>query len=204
MEADVRVCNRMSELPYIVAIGGTTRPNSSTEKALRVALAAVERLDATTCLLCGGALDLPMYAPERPERVPAATRLIDEIRSADGLILASPAYHGSVSGLIKNAIEYVEDLSKDAFPYLEGRPVGIIATGAGWQGAVQTVVSLRGIVHALRGWPTPLGVAVNTAEPVFDADGRCIAAKVNSQLESLARDVVSFARSRRGTAAPAP
>ena len=187
-----------------MAFGGTTRPNSSTEKALKVALAAVECLGATTCLLGSSELDLPMYAPERPERSPAALRFIDAIYSADGIIIASPAYHGSISGLIKNAIEYVEDLSKKENPYLEGRPVGIIATGAGWQGAVQTVSALRSIVHSLRGWPTPLGVAINTAEPVFDGEGRCISARVNKQLESLAHEVVSFARWRCDTALGAP
>lgn len=183
--------------PYIVAIGGTTRPNSSTEKALKVTLSAAETLGARTCLLPGSALELPMYAPERPERVPAALRLIDEVRRADGIILASPGYHGSVSGLVKNALDYVEDMSKDTLPYLEGRPAGIIATGAGWQGAVQTLVALRGIVHALRGWPTPLGVAINTTELVFDVDGHCVSDKIGSQLEAPARDVVTFARKER-------
>lgn len=197
MDSLGRAAERTGQRPYVVAIGGTTRPNSSTEKALKVALSAAETLGAETCLLTGGDLELPMYAPERPERVPAALRLVNEVRRADGIILASPGYHGSVSGLVKNAIDYVEDLSKDALPYFAGRPVGIIATGAGWHGAVQTLVALRGIVHALRGWPTPLGVAINTAEPVFDTDGRCLSAKIGSQLEALAGEVVTFAHKER-------
>jgi len=195
-----RAAERTGQRPYIVAIGGTTRPNSSTEKALKVALSAAQTIGAETCLLTGSDLELPMYAPERPERVPAALRLVDEVRRADGIILASPGYHGSVSGLVKNAIDYVEDLSKDALPYFAGRPVGIIATGAGWQGAVQTLIALRGIVHALRGWPTPLGIAINTAELVFDMEGRCISAKIGSQLEVLAREVVTFAHKERSLA----
>ena len=197
MDAHSRAAQRTGQHPYIVAIGGTTRPNSSTEKALKVALTAAGTFGAETCLLTGGDLDLPMYAPERSERIPAALRLVDEVRRADGIILASLGYHGSVSGLVKNAIDYIEDLSKDALPYFAGRPVGIIATGAGWQGAVQTLVALRGIVHALRGWPTPLGVAINTADPVFDTEGRCISAKIGSQFEALTQDVVAFARKER-------
>jgi hypothetical protein len=72
-----------------------------------------------------------------------------------------------------------------------------IATGAGWQGAMQTLVALRGIVHALRGWPNPLGVALNTAEPVFDANDQCVSAKIGCQLETIAHGVVSFARRTR-------
>jgi FMN reductase len=82
--------------------------------------------------------------------------------------------------MVKNAIDYTEDLRDDERCYLTGKAVGLVATGAGWQGAVQTLVALRGIVHALRGWPTPLGVAVNTAEPVFDSDGQCVSAKIVS------------------------
>lgn len=188
--------------PYIIGIGGTTRANSSTEKALAVALQAAGVLGAETKLLGASALDLPMYAPERPERVPAAKELLEHIRRADGIILASPGYHGGVSGLVKNAIDYVEDLSKDALPYFQGRAVGLIGTGAGWQGAVTTLTALRNIVHALRGWPTPLGIAINTLEPCFDAEGNCIAPKLRDQLETLAREVLDFAF-QQGAAAPA-
>jgi FMN reductase len=186
--------------PYIVGIGGTTRANSSTEKALKVALRAAEALGAQTVFLGGEALDLPMYAPERADRSIAAKRFVEEVRRSDGIILGSPGYHGGISGLVKNAIDYVEDLSKDMSPYFQGRAVGLIATGAGWQGAIVTLSALRNVVHALRGWPTPLGVPVNTLEPMFDAEGRCILPKLNAQLETLAREVVDFAL-HRGTAA---
>jgi FMN reductase len=185
---------------YVIGIGGTTRANSSTEKALKFALAAAQALGAETALLGAEALDLPMYAPEKPERSAAVQRLIAEIRRADGLILASPGYHGGISGLVKNALDYVEDLAQDASPYFQGRAVGLIATGAGWQGAVVTLAALRGVVHALRGWPTPLGVPVNTLEPCFDAEGRCVSPKLKEQLEILAHQVVDFAL-HRGTAA---
>jgi FMN reductase len=187
---------------YIVGIGGTTRAHSSTEKALKVALAAASALGAKTKLLGAEDLDLPLYAPEKTERAPAARRLIEEVRKADGLILASPGYHGGISGLLKNAIDYVEDLGKDASPYFQGRAVGLISTGAGWQGAVATLIALRSVVHSLRGWPTPLGVPVNTLEPCFDADGNCVSPKLKEQLQILAREVVDFAL-HRGTAAHA-
>jgi FMN reductase len=187
---------------YIVGIGGTTRAGSSTEKALKVALAAASALGAETRLLGAEDLILPMYAPEKTERAPAARLFIEEIRKADGIILASPGYHGSISGLVKNAIDYVEDLAKDASPYIQGRAVGLIATGAGWQGAVATLIALRSVVHSLRGWPTPLGVPVNTLEPCFDADGNCVSPKLNEQLQILSREVVDFAL-HRGTAAHA-
>jgi FMN reductase len=182
--------------PYIVALGGTLRANSSTEKALRVALRAAEELGARTLLLGGADIDLPMYAPERPDRAPAAQRLVDELRKADGVIIGSPGYHGGISGLVKNAVDYVEDMRTDPKVYLEGKSVGLVVTAAGWQATVTTLTSLRAVVHALRGWPTPLGVAINTIEPAFDADGNCIAPRVEEGLKIMAREVVEFARMR--------
>ena len=151
--------------PHVVGIGGTTRAESGTELAVRHVLRLCEERHATTCLFPGAELEsLPHYSPERGERVPVARALVDELRRADAIVLASSAYHGSISGLLKNAIDYTQDMMNDDRPYLSGRPVGCIATGAGWQGVVTTLEHLRAIVHALRGWPTPLGVAINTRE----------------------------------------
>lgn len=186
--------------PYIIGIGGTTRTNSSTEKALMVALRKAESLGAEVRLFGAEALDLPMYEPENPERSPAAVHFVNEVRKADGILLASPGYHCGISGLVKNALDYVEDLSKDPSPYFRGRAVGIIATGAGWQGAVLTLSALRNVVHALRGWPTPLGVPMSTRESPFDADGECTLPQLKDQLETLATEVVDFAL-HRGAAA---
>jgi FMN reductase len=107
------------------------------------------------------------------------------VRRADGIVIASPGYHGGVSGLVKNALDWVEELRADERPYFDGRPVGLIVVADGWQATVTTLVSLRSIVHALRGWPTPLGVAINTAARM---DGEA------SQLELLAGQVVSGSR----------
>jgi FMN reductase len=188
--------NILTRRPYVVGIGGTTRSDSSTEKALRVALKAAEDLGADTLLLGASALNLPIYAPERSERVAGAQQLVEAVRRADGIILGSPGYHGGISGLVKNAIDYVEDLSKDAAPYFQGRAVGLIATGAGWHGAIVTLTSLRSIVHALRGWPTPLGVPINTLEACFDGQGRCLSKKLKDQLDMLAAEVMGAAMYR--------
>ncbi|QJB68802.1 NADPH-dependent FMN reductase [Parasphingorhabdus halotolerans] len=182
--------------PFVVALGGTLSPNSTTEKALKTSLEGAAAGGAETLLVSGPELELPIYAWERKERTPAALHLVESLRRADGVIIGSPGYHGSISGLIKNALDYAEDMSKDEWPYLHGRPVGAITTGAGWQGAVTTLTALRGIVHALRGWNTPLGVAINTAQPVFDADGNCLDEKIDTMLRDMGREVAESARVR--------
>ena len=142
-----------------------------------------------------------MYAPERVERSPAAAKLVSALRECDGVIIASPGYHGSISGLVKNALDYVEDMRADPAVYFDGRAVGCIACAYGWQATGSTLAALRSIVHALRGWPTPIGVAINTSLKVFDADGACLDAGIARQLELMAMQVVDFARMRASHAA---
>jgi FMN reductase len=178
--------------PYIVAVGGTLRPGSTTEKAMQHVLNAADRAGARTRLISGPALQLPMYEPDNPERTDAARDLVAQLALADGIILGSPGYHGSISGLIKNALDYAEDLRGDRRPYFSGRAVGCIATGGGWPGAVNTLGALRDIVHALRGWPTPLGAAINSSERVFDDDGQCVVPRVSQMLDLIAAEVLGF------------
>lgn len=180
--------------PYIVAVGGTLRPNSSTERAMRHVLEKARLAGARVKLISGTALQLPLYQPENTERSDSARALVAELALADGIILGSPGYHGSISGLIKNALDYAEDLRQDPRPYFSGRAVGCIATAGGWPGAVNTLGALRDIVHALRGWPTPLGAAINTAEIVFGEAGECLNPKVAQALDIMSSEVMSFAQ----------
>lgn len=182
--------------PYIVAIGGGLRLGSTTEKALRLTLQVAQAAGARTELFTGPDLDLPPYAPERTERVETTLRLVEAMRAADGILIGSPAYHGGLSGLVKNAIDYAEDLKDDVRPYLDGRPVGCIATAAGWQGAASTLSAMRSIVHALRGWPTPMGAGIITSGPVFDDCGACLSPGLQGQLELIGRQVLEFATLR--------
>ena len=184
---------RTATSPFIVAIGGTQREQSSTASALRVCLREAEAHGALTQLFSGAALELPFYDPMRAERSPGATALIEALRRADGVILASPGYHGSVSGLFKNALDYVQDTATDGRPYLSGRAVGCVATAAGWHACGPVLASLRAMTHALRGWPTPLGVQINTSDRIFDHDGQCTNVSVDAQLRTMTREVLEFA-----------
>lgn len=172
----------------IVGIGGTTRPGSSTERALQIALEGARAAGAEIVALTSEDLDFPMYAPHNPDRTQKALRFVQLVGRCDGLIIASPGYHGVISGLIKNALDYIEDLNDGPRAYLENRAVGCIACAAGWQATGSTLVSLRSVVHALRGWPTPLGGAVNTTQPNSGLDEA-----VCAQLQMIGQQVVHFA-----------
>jgi FMN reductase len=178
---------------HVVGIGGSTRTASATERALTISLKAAEEAGARTSIFGGPFLcKLPAYAPENQHRTAEQRELVETVRGADGLIVASPGYHGGVSGLVKNALDLLEDLREDERVYLDGRAVGCIVTAFGWQTCGSTLMALRSIVHALRGWPTPLGAALNTAEPIFDATGACTEGKAAMQLVTVGRQVVEF------------
>ena len=179
--------------PLVVGFGGTRRQGSSSERLLRAVLDDVERRGARTELLCADEIDLPMYE-HGVEGGASAERFVDAVRRADALVIASPGYHGSISGLVKNAIDWIEELRGDPRPYLDTRPVGLIACAHGWQATVTTLATLRTVVHALRGWPTPLGLAVNSAANVFDDDGRLIHETVITQVQLMSHQVHDGAR----------
>lgn len=179
--------------PLIVGIGGTATPGSSTEQALALALATSRSAGAETRIFGGEFLSrLPHFLSPGTEDSPDGAELVDAVRAADGLIIASPGYHGSISGLVKNAIDYLEKTARDPRVYLDGVPVGLISTAYGWQATGSTLATLRSIVHALRGWPTPLGAAIKTAAGLFD-NGACTDPAAAAQLELVGRQVVQFA-----------
>ena len=154
-------------VPYVVGIGGTTRPNSTSEQLMRAVLKLSERKGAATRLFSGTELArLPHYKPDLSCRSAEQTALIQAVREADAIVIATPGYHGGISGLVKNALDLLEDLREDRRPYLDGRPVGLIVTAAGWQACGITLSALRDVVHSLRGWPTPISITANSSEPI--------------------------------------
>ncbi len=182
----------------VVGIGGSVRPDSQSERVLHAALEGARESGAKVRAITGADLALPFYDPHVTDRSPLATELVEALRGADGVLISSPGYHGMVSGLVKNALDYVEDMRDDERPYLHGRAVGCIGTAHGWQATVTTLQALRSVVHALRGWPTPLGVAINSSEPVFAADGTIADEAIALQLDLVGRQVLEFASVRAG------
>lgn len=173
----------------IVGLGGTLRAGSSTERAVEQVLTYAEALGAETTLISGPQLEMPFYNPANDVRTPEATAFIDALRTADGIVIGSPGYHGSVSGLIKNAIDYIEDMSGDEAAYLDGRAVGLVASGAGMTGAMTTLGALRDMTHALRGFVTPFGYAFSSTD---NSEASLIAGE--RQMKLLAEQTFNLAR----------
>lgn len=191
--------------PLIVGIGGSTGSASVTGLLLLGCLDAAAALGARTAAFTGEQLaELPIYAADDDTPVPAADALIKAVRAADAVVIATPGYHGGMSGLVKNAIDHLEELRADERPYLDGRAVGVIVAAAGWQACGTALVSVRSAIHSLRGWPTPFGVTVNSAEQHPRPDGT-FDERITGALHILAGQLMDFAgwqASARAVAGP--
>lgn len=181
---------------YVLGIGGSLRRPSESEVALRTALLGAAEAGARTEIITAEGLELPLYPSPHMDEHPAVMRLLAEARRADGLILASPAYHGTMSGALKNALDYLQYLADDEPPYLDGRAIGVLSTGAGTQAAVQTVNALRDVVHALRAWPTPIGVPIHESQNKM-TEHVIIDERTSFMLRAMGAQVVEFALARR-------
>jgi FMN reductase len=119
---------------------------------------------------------------------------VDALRRADGIVLATPSYHGSLTGLLKNALDYVEALRQDERVYFQDRAVGCLVCADGPQAMGPTLTALRSIVHALRGWPTPYGAAIASQPRPFGAEPSQDDPAALKACETVAEEVVGFAR----------
>lgn len=178
----------------IVGIGGTFRANSSSELLVRGVLAECSALGADTQMFNGAALArLPHFNPAEPARSAEEMALVEAVRGCDGLVIGTPGYHGGYSGLVKNAIDLLEDLRNDRRVYFDGRAVGLAVSAAGWQACGTTLSALRDVVHAMRGWPTPVGIAMNSIEQrPFGDDGTVVDTGLASAIAAQARQVMGF------------
>lgn len=190
----------MHNRPLIVGLGGTTRSGSTSERALAIALEAAATAGCDTLLFGADKMPAEAYDPMRVERSAAAIALVEALRRADGVVIATPAYHGGISGLVKNAIDFTEDMKSDTRPYLDGRAVGCIVVADGAQALGSTLASLRSVVHALRGWPTPFAATLNAKDKPFGADGRPADETALASCRLVGAQVVEFARMVRGDA----
>jgi FMN reductase len=186
---------KVAAAPLVVGIGGTIGGVSSTERALRIALDEACAQGFRTRMFGGADMArLPLYDPKATGRTPEEQEFVSAIREASAVIIASPGYHGSISGVVKNALDLLEETARDERrPYLADVPVGLIATAYGWQATGSTIAALRSIVHALRGWPTPFAAAINTQVTKFDDEGGASDAAVVEQLRMVGRQVARFA-----------
>ena len=176
----------------IVGLGGSLRRGSTSLSALERALAGARGAGADTALLDLRELDLPMFDPEHEEPSGAAKELVETCYSATGLVWSSPLYQGTISGALKNALDWLHVLGRRDPPYLHDKVIGLISAAGGTQG-LQAINTMEFSVRSLRGWAVPYVVPIASAARVFGEDGSVGDETVESQLELLGAEVVRVA-----------
>lgn len=175
----------------IIGLGGTLRERSYSRAALQEALRIAAEHGAQTDILDLRALNLPMFVPgysieDYPvEHRAAITQLVEGCRRATAMLWASPTYHGTVSGVFKNAIDYIELLGDDQPAYLSGKAVGLIAINDS-----KTFSAMSNSVHELRAWLAPTHVQLNKSD--FDDDLRLSNERAIRRLTRLVNELLHF------------
>jgi len=182
----------------VVGLGGTLRENSTSLWALQRALEAARAEGATTQLLDIRRLNLPMYQPdwELEDYAENVQNFVRVMRHADAFLFSTAAYHGTLAGVTKNALDYLEFLAEAPRPYLH-KPVGLIATASGDMADVNSIRAMIDVVHSVRGFVLPLSVPIHNASKAFDKDGNVINDKIAARLAQVGKMAVEMASQLR-------
>ena len=120
-------------------------------------------------------------------------RLVEAMRGADALILSTAAYHGTLAGVTKNALDFAQFLARDERPYLDGWVVGLISTAGGERAAANTTDAMVHVVHALRGVVAPSMVTIPRAWQRSNSEGNTTDEAYGKRLDKLGKLVVEMA-----------
>jgi len=172
----------------IVTICGSVRPENYTAKALALVLDEFRQVpDVELSPIDLGSLDLPF--PGRSAKDGSAAQFRETVKSATGIVFATPEYHGSFSSLIKLAIENL------GFPsVLAGKPVSLLGVAAGQIGAIKSLEHLRSVCSHVGAIVLPALVSVAGIQELFDEEGRCLEANVEKRIRSVATTLLEYIR----------
>ncbi len=180
----------------ILGLGGSLREGSTTELALQIALEGAQAEGARVAMLTPAAVPLPLFdGTYGLERYAAAERqtilsLLDAVRQARGLIIASPTYHNTISGAVKNMLDFLELLKEDQPPRLEGKVVGLVTVQEGTSGTGNnTLTTMLLAARAMRAWVAPTMLSIPASRTAFDTEGQPINAAFTQRLHALGAEV---------------
>lgn len=168
----------------IVAVLGSLRSPSYTGAALRRAVRWLESYGRVEVDWIDPR-DLPLAFPGQDGAAALEALLAPRIAAAEGVILATPEYHGSYSSVLKTLIDSMGYPSA-----LAGKPVALLGVASGRLGAVKAIEHLRGVCAHAGAVVLPLAVSLACVETLIDMDGSRCEPEVDLQLQSLAGQLV--------------
>ncbi len=172
----------------VVGLNGSLRSGSHSYQALKQALERAEALGAGVELLDLRSLTLPFCdGGDDYGDYPDVTRLRETVKAADALVLATPEYHGSLSGVLKNTLDLM------SFEHLDGKVTGLISV-LGGQSNSNSLNDMRTIMRWVHAWVIPEQIAIGQAWQAFDAEGKLKDDKLAERFDRFAESLVENAR----------
>lgn len=175
-------------LIQVVGLSGSLRENSYTRLAMELALQGAQERGAQTRLLDLRDYDLPLFHGVKNGAGPrSVSELRRAVKAAQGIILGTPEYHGSYSGVLKNALDWM------GFDEFEGKMIGLVGVGGGRMGALNALNALRVIGRSLHAWVVPEQVSIPEAWRAFTAEGHLTDPRLEHALKQVGQQVARFA-----------
>jgi NAD(P)H-dependent FMN reductase len=164
----------------VLGVAGSLRGHSYSTRTLKIALDHAKARGAEIRLLELAKVPIPLYNPSMGE--PAELRhAAESVAWADAFILASPDYHGSMSGTLKNFLDYFyEEFAGKVFGYIV----------ASHEKGLTVMEQMRTAVRQCYGWSMPYGVSVN-GEQDFKA-GEIANERIANRVKMMSRDLVVY------------
>ena len=173
------------------------RQQSYSTRALEIVLEEAKKYYSESYMLELRKINLPLYDPSKitsDEPSPnnnsnnVLERITTALRWADAFVLASPDYHGSMSGGMKNFLDYFwEDFAGKTFGYIV----------ASHEKGLTVVDQMRTAVRQCYGWSMPYNISIN-GEKDFDSKGNLVNSAIAKRIKMLARDLVTYGTLIRG------
>ncbi len=176
----------------ITGVCGSLSADGATKKALAIALNGAAEYNAETALLELRDFNLVFYGsvPEN-EYPPDVFQLRQALKDSQGIILATPEYHGSLSGALKNMLDLmsIEDF--------ETKIIGLVGVAGGNIGAINSLNTMKTICRNLHCWVLPQEVSIANSAQTFNDDGTVKGPAIEERLLNVGRQVVKFASVQR-------
>jgi chromate reductase len=167
----------------ILGISGSLRQGSHNTSLLRAAASALP--PGVELEVYDGLRELPPYDADFDTQPPdpAVARLREAIAAADGVLIATPEFNGSIPGALKNALDW----ASRPFPEnaLRGKPVAVIGASTGLFGAVWAQAETRKVLDIIGADVIDRELPVGQAEMAFAADGGLLDAEQRAVLADL-------------------
>ncbi len=169
----------------IATILGTTRPGNYTGKALALVNDQLRRQGVQLDAIDPAPLEL--HFPGHDAGGPVQEQLKAIVTAADGVIFATPEYHGGFSAMTKLLIENL------GFPsVLAGKPVALLGVAAGRIGAIKSLEQLRSVCSHVGAVVLPGPVSIAGVRSVFDASGACGDPQIEKRVRGLATNLTDY------------